>query len=128
MQKFFYRDEGYHQYLSDVDGERPPDGEAFYLASEVDAKLDGYQKLTAECGDVIRERNTRIAELARQLAFAEDAAAKGDAARANAGGMEAQIAQMQIEIDAVTKQRDETYAKLVEARETIQRITFGSNR
>jgi hypothetical protein len=42
--------------------------------------------------------------------------------------VDARIATMQIEIDAVTGQRDETYAKLVEAREQIQRLTFGSNR
>lgn len=41
---------------------------------------------------------------------------------------EAHIAQMQIEIDAVTRQRDETYAKLVEARERIQQLTFGRNK
>lgn len=42
--------------------------------------------------------------------------------------LDARIAKMQIEIDAVTRQRDETYAKLVEAREKIQQFTFGSNR
>jgi hypothetical protein len=42
--------------------------------------------------------------------------------------VDARIAQMQIEIDAVTRQRDETYAKLVEAREKIQQLTFGSAR
>ncbi len=92
MQKYFVADE----YLLSSPPLMKGDWSEMYPASEVDAKIDGYQKLTAECGDVIRDRNARIA-------------------------------QMQIEISAVTKQRDETYAKLVEARERIQRLTFGKN-
>lgn len=45
-----------------------------------------------------------------------------------AAAQERQITQMQIEIDAITRQRDETYRQLTEARAQIQQLTFGSNR
>lgn len=55
------------------------------------------------CGadDLKRELSvaqTRVAELERDLLFANDAAAKGDLARANAGGMELRIAELEMEL------------------------------
>lgn len=78
---------------------------AVYLASEVDALItEGKLTGDAQRDAIIEHQEARIAKLERDKA------------------------QMQIEIDAVTRQRDETYAKLVEAREQIQKLTFGGNK
>lgn len=49
----------------------------------------GHGQLARQCP--LCEKDARIAELEQQLAMANDAAAKGDLARANAGGMEMRI-------------------------------------
>lgn len=50
----------------------------------------------------IHEADARIAELEQQLALALDAAAKGDLARANAGGMEMRIQELEKALRAMS--------------------------
>lgn len=45
----------------------------------------------------------RVTEMEQQLAFANDAAAKGDAARALAGGMEMEIAELRSQLEAAKR-------------------------
>lgn len=65
----------------------------FYLASDVDAWIKRMMLDTEESN--LQALHDRIAELEQQLAQANDAAAKGDLARANAGGMEMRIQELE---------------------------------
>lgn len=70
---------------------QPPAGDyqECYDASDVDAWIKRMMLDTEESN--LQALHDRIAELEQQLAQANDAAAKGDLARANAGGMEMRI-------------------------------------
>ena len=91
------------EYLKDgkLSGRTQHDADALLQGLPQRAKEE--KKLGTECshGQLARqcplcEKDARIAELEQQLAMANDAAAKGDLARANAAGMDMQIQELKI--------------------------------
>lgn len=70
---------------------------------------NAYHDLTRDCAHGCQkiykaeDVDARIAELEQQLAYANDAAAKGDLARANAGGMQMTIAQLEKALRAASR-------------------------
>lgn len=75
------------------------------LVSALESRLDGL--------------NTRIAELERDLALANDAAAKGDLARANAGGMEMRIKELEHENTSLGEVMTAANARIIELEKAL---------
>ncbi|HGN1358553.1 TPA: hypothetical protein ACKROF_001114 [Pseudomonas aeruginosa] len=100
------------------------DGDRWRLRSERDAALAEVERLRESKGDPVgslekcmkvmyeRDENAkrleaalaRVAELEKELAMARDAAAKGDAARHAAGGMEMEIHELKTKLAELEKQ------------------------
>ncbi|HBO1055301.1 TPA: hypothetical protein SL511_001040 [Pseudomonas aeruginosa] len=74
-----------------------------------------YAKLAAEA-QALREE---VAALRAKLAMAEDAAAKGDAARQQCGGMEMEIEELRAEAKALRDERDSQQRVAIKAMEEL---------
>ncbi|WCU06512.1 hypothetical protein O0072_11765 [Pseudomonas aeruginosa] len=74
---------------------------------------------TGEFIDLIRELQKEVAALRAKLAMAEDAAAKGDAARQQCGGMEMEIEELRAEAKALRDERDSQQRVAIKAMEEL---------
>ncbi len=86
MKKYFVPDEALADDARDLENAVTAEIRHVYLSADVDA---------LPVMEIIDAQRQKIAELEQQLAMATDAAAKGDLARQNAGGMELRIQELE---------------------------------